>query len=428
MARNVTTGAGQQPEDGALPTGTVTFLFTDIAGSTRLLREDRREYAAALADHRTVVRAAVAAHGGREVDTQGDSFMVAFPAATEAVAAAAEAQLSLAAHPWPESARVRVRMGLHSGEATLAGGGYVGLAVHRAARIAAAAAGGQVLLSEATAALVGDEPPSGTAVRSLGRHALKDFPEPAGLYQLDVEGLPTSFPAPATLSQHRRRPLPVPVGEVLGRDEDLPVLEALLTDPGTRLVTVTGPGGVGKTRLALEAARAVAGAFPDGVVFVPLSALTDPSLVLPTVADAVGARATPGWRRWTRSERHSARTGCCWCWTTSSRWWRPPATSRPCWRRCRPSSCWSPAGRRCASGPSGSTPWHPWPPPRRSGCSPSAQPPSTPASRWTRATRPSSPRSADGSTGSRWPSSSPPPGSGCCPLLRCWPASPSGWT
>ena len=131
-----------RPDDRVLPTGTVTFLFTDIVGSTQLLRQGREGYAAALATHRRLLRAAFAAHDGREVDTQGDSFFVAFPTAGQAVAAAAEAQRSLAAHPWPERLRVRVRMGLHTGEATVVAGDYVGLAVHHAARIAAAAAGG----------------------------------------------------------------------------------------------------------------------------------------------------------------------------------------------------------------------------------------------------------------------------------------------
>jgi predicted ATPase/class 3 adenylate cyclase len=281
---------GRTGED--LPSGTVTFLFTDIAGSTRLLRENRDAYAAALADHRRLVRSAVAAHHGREVDTQGDSFFVAFPAAQPAVAAAADAQRALAEHPWPPDARVQVRMGLHSGEATVAGGTYIGLAVHRAARIAAAASGGQVLLSEVTTALLEDGAPSGTALRPLGPHSLKDFPQSAMLYQLDIDGLPTRFPPPRTGAVAAE--LPVPVGELLGRENDVAAARDLLRDSRTRLVTMTGPGGVGKTRLALETARTVADTFPGGVVFVPLTSLTDPQLVLNTIADAVGARREPG--------------------------------------------------------------------------------------------------------------------------------------
>ncbi|MGY1601688.1 ATP-binding protein [Geodermatophilus sp. SYSU D00815] len=270
-------------DDAALPTGTVTFLFTDIAGSTRLVRQDRQAYTRALADHRRLLRSVFARHGGREVDTQGDSFFVAFPAAGEALAAAADAQRALT---------VPVRMGLHTGEATLGEGGYVGLDVHRAARVAAAAAGGQVLLSATTAALVDEQLPAGTALRSVGRHRLKDFPQPAALYQLDVEGLPTDFPPPRTRAREQR--LPVPPGELMGREDDLAAVTTLLHEPHTRLVTVTGAGGVGKTRLALEAARAVADDFPGGAVWVPLSAVPDPALVLPTLADAVGARRERG--------------------------------------------------------------------------------------------------------------------------------------
>ena len=280
------------PTDGALPTGTVTFLFTDIAGSTGLLRQDRQLYGTALDEHRRLLRAAFAADGGREVDTQGDSFFVAFPTAEKAVAAAAHAQRSLAAQTWPDGIPVLVRMGMHTGEATVAGDGYVGLAVHRAARIAAAAAGGQVLVSDATAALLGEELPDGTELHPLGEHRLKDFPQPAALYQLDIAGLPTRFPPPRTL--RRRTDLPAPPGELLGRDADLAALSTLVTADRSRLVTVIGPGGIGKTRLAVETARSVADTFPGGVVFVPLGAVADAGLLLDTVADALGARREPG--------------------------------------------------------------------------------------------------------------------------------------
>ncbi|HLM06667.1 MAG TPA: adenylate/guanylate cyclase domain-containing protein [Blastococcus sp.] len=277
---------------GPLPSGTVTFLFTDIAGSTQLLWKGRQAYAAALADHRRMLRAAVAAHGGREVDTQGDAFFMVFPSASQAVAAAAEGQRSLATHSWPDGLQTTVRMGLHSGEATVAGESYIGLAVHRAARIMAAGSGGQVLLSEATAALVADDLPTGTALRSLGGHPLKDFPGAAPLFQLDVEGLRTRFP-PLHQTGPRRR-LPESPGSLFGREKDIAALSAMLTDPPTRLITVTGPGGVGKTRLAAQTARTVADNFPGGAVFVPLSAIADPALVLSTLADGVGVRGEPG--------------------------------------------------------------------------------------------------------------------------------------
>ena len=292
MADEISVRGPDPPPDGALPTGTVTFLFTDIAGSTRLLRQDRHAYGTALSDHRRLLRAAFAACGGREVDTQGDSFFAAFPTAEQALAAAAEAQRSLAAQAWPDGMPVLVRMGVNTGEATIAGGGYLGLAVHRAARIAAAAAGGQVLVSEATASLAGDDLPAGTSLRPLGEHRLKDFPQPAALYQLDIAGLPTQFPPPRTL--HRRPGLPVPPGELLGRDADLAALSALLTATRTRLVTLIGPGGIGKTRLAIETARTVAESFPGGVIFVPLGPVSDASLVLGTVADTLGAHRDPG--------------------------------------------------------------------------------------------------------------------------------------
>jgi predicted ATPase len=185
-----------------------------------------------------------------------------------------------------------VRMGVHTGEATVAGDGYLGLSVHRAARIAAAAAGGQVLVSEATAALVRDHLPDGTTLRRLGEYRLKDFPHAAALYQLDVAGLPTDFPPPRT--PPLRPALPAPSGELLGRDDDLAALAGLLTEPRTRLVTLIGPGGIGKTRLAIETARTLAGAFRGGVVFVPLSPVADAHLVLGTVADTLGAYREPG--------------------------------------------------------------------------------------------------------------------------------------
>jgi predicted ATPase/class 3 adenylate cyclase len=280
------------PLTGALPAGTVTSLFTDIAGSTRLLRQDRQAYGTALDEHRRLLRAAFAACGGHEVDTQGDSFFAAFPTAEQALSAAAQAQRSLAAQSWPDGMPVLVRMGVNTGEVTVAGDGYLGLAVHRAARIAAAASGGQVLVSDTTAALAAEDLPAGTSLRPLGEYRLKDFPQAAALYQLDIAGLPTDFPPPRTLP--RRPALPAATGELLGRDADLTALSALLTGDRTRLVTLIGPGGIGKTRLAIETARGVAGAFPGGVVFVPLSPISDASLVLGTVADTLGAHREPG--------------------------------------------------------------------------------------------------------------------------------------
>jgi class 3 adenylate cyclase len=260
-----------QPASGVLPTGTVTFLFTDIVGSTQLLRENRQGYASVLVDHQRLLRTAFAEHGGREVDTQGDSFFAAFPTTGQAVAAAVQGQRSLATHPWLDGLCIRVRMGPHTGEATVVAGGYVGLAVHHAARIAAAAASGQVLLSEATAALLGEQLPAGLALRGLGEHRLKDFPQPAPLYQLDFTGLPTDFPPPRTADLEHRPPItsgsPPSRGRVwhlparnpyfTGRNDLLAELRRRLRAGEATLVVqaLYGLGGVGKTQLALEYAH-----------------------------------------------------------------------------------------------------------------------------------------------------------------------------
>ena len=292
MPHQRSTAEAARIEDGPVPTGPVTFLFSDIEGSTRLLQEAGVGYAELLEDHRRLIRAVIAAHGGREVDTQGDSFLMVFPSALEAVAAAADAQRSLTSHPWPDGRRVLVRMGLDTGEAVTAAAGYIGLAVHRAARISAAAHGGQVLLSETTAGSVGDGALAGVSLHDLGEHRLKDFPRALRLFQLDVAGLRTDFPPLRTLVRGYR--LPTPATPIVGREDDVAALVRLLADERTRLVTLTGPGGIGKTRLALEAAGAVAGQFPGGAVFVPLSSVVDPALVMGAVADAVGVRRESG--------------------------------------------------------------------------------------------------------------------------------------
>ena len=258
-----------------LPTGAVTLLFTDVEGSTRLLREIGDAYAEALADHRRVVRRAVAAHGGVEVDTQGDAFFVAFARASEAVAAAMEAQRALAGGP------VRVRMGLHTGEPRLTEEGYVGLDVHRAARIAAVGHGGQVLLSQATRSLVD------VAARDLGPHRLKDLSAPERIFQLEIEGLPSAFPPLRTLEAGSSN-LPAALTSFVGRVEELASIDRLLDDPGCRLLTLVGPGGVGKTRLALEAASRRRDRYQHGVHFVPLAAVASPDLLPAAVAESLG--------------------------------------------------------------------------------------------------------------------------------------------
>jgi predicted ATPase/class 3 adenylate cyclase len=256
-----------------LPSGTVTFLFTDVEGSTRLLQKLGAErYEAALAEHRRVIRAATSGNGGSEVDTQGDAFFCAFPTAPGALAAATDLTAALAPGP------IRVRVGIHTGTPMLGEEGYVGGDVHRAARIAAAGHGGQVLVSATTAALLG-----GDRLRDLGEHRLKDLSAPERLYQLgDGE-----FPA---LKSLYRTNLPVPATPFLGRERELAEVVELLAREGTRLLTLTGPGGTGKTRLALQAAGLSSDSFPDGVWWVPLAPLRDPELVLQSAGQAIGSK------------------------------------------------------------------------------------------------------------------------------------------
>jgi predicted ATPase/class 3 adenylate cyclase len=255
-----------------LPSGTVTFLFTDVEGSTRLLKEHGRSYADLLGEHRQALRAAFTRHAGIEVDTQGDAFFVAFSSAGDAVAAAAEARKAL------ESGPIRVRMGLHTGEPLVTDEGYVGIDVHRAARIAAAAHGGQIVLSETTRGLLDDY----ATLRDLGEHRLKDLTGAERLYQFG-DG---HFPPLRTLDATN---LPVAASPLLGREQELEELVALLAN-GTRLLTVTGPGGTGKTRLALQIAAELVGTLRDGVFWVPLAGLADPGLMHSEVAQAIGAR------------------------------------------------------------------------------------------------------------------------------------------
>ncbi len=255
-----------------LPRGTVTFLFTDIEGSTRLLHELGAEaYGAALAEHRRVLRKAFDRYGGVEVDTQGDAFFVAFPTAPGALEAAREAQDGLGGP---------VRMGLHTGTPLLTEDGYVGADIHRAARIAAAGHGRQVLVSAATAALV-----DASELRDLGEHRLKDLSAPERIYQLGD----TEFAALKTL--HRTN-LPIPATPFLGRDHELGEARELLARADVRLLTLTGAGGSGKTRLALQAAGEAADAYPDGVWWVPLAPLADPADVAAAATRALGGGGT----------------------------------------------------------------------------------------------------------------------------------------
>ena len=267
-----------------LLTGTVTFLFSDIEGSTRLLRAQGDAWAGQLERHRVLLRAAFVANGGSEVGTEGDSFFVAFPTAPGAVAAAVEAQRALAAEPWPPSAEIRVRMGLHTGEASLSAKTYVGLHVHRASRIAGVGHGGQVLLSAATRALLDQALPDGVDLRDLGEHRLKDLEHPEHLWQLVISDLPSEF-APISSLDATPNNLPTRLTTFLGRGREIGEIGDLLAEH--RLLTLTGPGGTGKTRLSLEVSGRALRHYPDGVYFVELAAITDPDLVLPTIAQAL---------------------------------------------------------------------------------------------------------------------------------------------
>jgi predicted ATPase/class 3 adenylate cyclase len=272
------------------PTGTVTLLFSDIEGSTRLLQQlGPSRYAAALDLHRRLLREAFGRHGGYEVDCEGDAFFVAFESAVEAATAAAEGQEALADAEWPTDGEIRVRMGIHTGEPLAVSPKYVGLDVHKAARIMAAGHGGQVLVSEAARRLLKD-----VETVPLGEHRLKDLLQPEPLHQLVVPGLATEFPALKTLG-NRPTNLPVQPTALIGREHELTEITALLAgEERTRLVTLTGPGGTGKTRLSLHAAAELLEGFASGVFFVSLAPLADAELVLPAIAGALSLRETSG--------------------------------------------------------------------------------------------------------------------------------------
>jgi predicted ATPase/class 3 adenylate cyclase len=275
------------------PTGTVTFLFTDIEGSTQLLQElggDR--YRNALETHRQLLRDVFRRHSGHEVDTQGDAFFVAFSRAQDAVCAAGEAQHALAAYTWPDGHELRIRMGIHTCEATATSEGYVGVGVHRGARICAAGHGGQVLLSHTTASLI-EEEDTGFGAQDLGEHRLKDLTEPHRLFQLVDPTLPQDFPPLRTL-ENLPTNLPIQATPFVGREREVDVIVGVLGREGVRLVTLTGPGGTGKTRLAIQAAAELVEEFPNGVFLVALAPITDPQLVLPAVAQTLGVNEAAG--------------------------------------------------------------------------------------------------------------------------------------
>jgi predicted ATPase/class 3 adenylate cyclase len=267
---------------------TVTMLFTDIEGSTVLLRRLGPRWREALTAHREIVRAAIAESRGEEMGTEGDSFFVVFASAHDAVRAAVAAQRGLHAYEWPDGEALRVRMGLHTGEPERHGEGYIGEDVHLAARIGATSHGGQVVLSETTRQLMPDGGGSlaGVTFRDLGRHRLKDIQGDTHLYDVVVPGLESRFPPLRSLG--RRAALPTPRTALVGRDAEIGEVVGLLSG-GTRLLTLTGPGGCGKTRIALAAAAELGEAYPDGVYFVPLDGVEDADAMAGVVADTLDA-------------------------------------------------------------------------------------------------------------------------------------------
>ncbi|MEX1277983.1 MAG: AAA family ATPase, partial [Chloroflexota bacterium] len=269
----------------------MTFLFTDIEGSTRLVQALGDRYRELIDLHGSVVRGAVAAEGGIQFGSEGDAVFAVFDDAARGVAAGVATQRALAAALWPDGAEVRVRIGIHTGQGTLGGDNYIGLDVHRAARIAAAGHGGQVVLSGATRSLVEGALPEGVRLRDLGPHRLRDLAQPEDLYQLDIDGLAVEFPPLRTLSA-RPNNLPVQLTSFVGREGEIAAVGDLLDR--ARLVTLTGPGGTGKTRLALQVAAERLTHFADGAFFVDLAPLTDASLVTSAVASSAGVREAPG--------------------------------------------------------------------------------------------------------------------------------------
>ncbi len=276
-----------------LPIGTVTLLFTDIAGSTHLLTQLGDRYAQVLSECRQVLCAAFEQWNGNVVDTQGDAFFVAFARATDAVSAAVAAQRALASHAFPDDVAVQVRMGLHTGEPQRTVEGYVGLDVHCAARIMNAGHGEQVLLSQTTCSLVEQDLSERVSLRDLGEHRLKDLGRPLRLFQLVISDLPADFPPLCTLESFPNN-LPVQPTPFLGREREMAALQDLLRHEDVRLVTLTGPGGTGKTRLGLQVAADLSDRFQHGVFFVNLAPLSDPALVISTIAEVLAIREGSG--------------------------------------------------------------------------------------------------------------------------------------
>ncbi|MDX1748291.1 MAG: adenylate/guanylate cyclase domain-containing protein, partial [Halobacteriales archaeon] len=283
--RQTRTNTHEEHRRAALPTGTVTFLFTDIEGSTRLLQRVGPDFPRLLDTHVRLINKAVRAHDGVVVNTEGDGLFIAFARAPNGVAAAVDAQRALFAKSWPVGTTVKVRMGLHTGEGALGGSDYVGIDVHRAARVGAAAHGGQILVSSATRSLTSEGAPNGTSFRDLGEHRLEGLDRPERLFQVLAPDLPAEFPPPRTVGA-RPNNLPVQATAFVGRSRELNEVVELFEE--SRLVTLTGPGGVGKTRLALQVGAESLDRFADGVFVVRLESIEDPDLIITTIARSIG--------------------------------------------------------------------------------------------------------------------------------------------
>ncbi len=284
----------QRPIQRILPTGTITLLFVDIENAMELLQDlNQDRYAGVLADYQRILRSTFQAHSGHEVDFEGESFFIVFVHASDAVLATVDAQRAFARHPWPDGVALRVRMALHTGEPQRISEGYIGLDLHHTARIMSAGHGGQILLSQTTHGLVEHTLPDGVSVRDLGKHRLKDLQHPSHLFQLVIADLPADFPPLKSLDTHNHN-LPIQPTSLIGRQREIANICQLLRRQDVRLVTLTGPGGTGKTRLALQVAAELSEFFTDGVFFVDLAPLSNPDLVVPTIAQTLGIREVGG--------------------------------------------------------------------------------------------------------------------------------------